>query len=134
MSSWNGFAPASSGRRMQLISLPSVSLLSETIWRIPIMRIPILAATAAAAMTLTGCANGGFGSGYGRGYDNGGYVLRDNDQIYRDARGNYYCKKPDGTTGLRSEEHTSELQSLMRISYAVFCLKNKNKSIEITNN
>src|SRR3546814_4387553 len=27
---------------------------------------------------------------------------------------------------IRSEEHTSELQSLMRISYAVFCLKNKN--------
>src|SRR3546814_9656707 len=27
----------------------------------------------------------------------------------------------------RSEEHTSELQSLMRISYAVFCLKNKNQ-------
>src|SRR3546814_4873807 len=29
----------------------------------------------------------------------------------------------------RSEEHTSELQSLMRISYAVFCLKTKNKKI-----
>src|SRR3546814_1806622 len=29
---------------------------------------------------------------------------------------------------VRSEEHTSELQSLMRISYAVFCLKKKNKS------
>src|SRR3546814_2270607 len=29
---------------------------------------------------------------------------------------------------LRSEEHTSELQSLMRISYAVFCLKKKNKA------
>src|SRR3546814_9810611 len=28
---------------------------------------------------------------------------------------------------LRSEEHTSELQSLMRISYAVFCLKTKNQ-------
>src|SRR3546814_10279140 len=28
--------------------------------------------------------------------------------------------------GLRSEEHTSELQSLMRLSYAVFCLKKKN--------
>src|SRR3546814_8638046 len=28
---------------------------------------------------------------------------------------------------VRSEEHTSELQSLMRISYAVFCLKKKNK-------
>src|SRR3546814_4268991 len=30
---------------------------------------------------------------------------------------------------LRSEEHTSELQSLMRISYAVFCLKKKKKTI-----
>src|SRR3546814_16531705 len=30
-------------------------------------------------------------------------------------------------TSMRSEEHTSELQSLMRISYAVFCLKKKNK-------
>src|SRR3546814_5352170 len=30
-------------------------------------------------------------------------------------------------SGLRSEEHTSELQSLMRISYAVFCLKKKIK-------
>src|SRR3546814_10299950 len=30
----------------------------------------------------------------------------------------------------RSEEHTSELQSLMRISYAVFCLKKKKKYIE----
>src|SRR3546814_7371775 len=29
------------------------------------------------------------------------------------------------TAGRRSEEHTSELQSLMRISYAVFCLKKK---------
>src|SRR3546814_4727044 len=35
----------------------------------------------------------------------------------------------NGTPGFgpRSEEHTSELQSLMRISYAVFCLKKKNK-------
>src|SRR3546814_1305617 len=30
--------------------------------------------------------------------------------------------------GARSEEHTSELQSLMRISYAVFCLKKKTKT------
>src|SRR3546814_3834143 len=36
----------------------------------------------------------------------------------------------DGT--LRSEEHTSELQSLMRISYAVFCLK-KNKTTQLAN-
>src|SRR3546814_1815842 len=40
-----------------------------------------------------------------------------------------YKDKPEDATGwlgqLRSEEHTSELQSLMRISYAVFCLKKK---------
>src|SRR3546814_6134248 len=46
------------------------------------------------------------------------------------------CQPKRSATGLaiseansssrRSEEHTSELQSLMRISYAVFCLKNKN--------
>src|SRR3546814_4568557 len=32
----------------------------------------------------------------------------------------------------RSEEHTSELQSLMRISYAVFCLKKKHRIIRLT--
>src|SRR3546814_7537179 len=36
------------------------------------------------------------------------------------------------TGGTRSEEHTSELQSLMRISYAVFCLKKKKKRIRKT--
>src|SRR3546814_8543335 len=41
---------------------------------------------------------------------------------------------PDGSGDFtrrmgRSEEHTSELQSLMRISYAVFCLKKKNKQL-----
>src|SRR3546814_6699104 len=35
---------------------------------------------------------------------------------------------------LRSEEHTSELQSLMRISYAVFCLKKKNKKYKENKN
>src|SRR3546814_10631684 len=38
---------------------------------------------------------------------------------------------PGGKPG-RSEEHTSELQSLMRISYAVFCLKQKNTQHKIT--
>src|SRR3546814_3165160 len=33
----------------------------------------------------------------------------------------------------RSEEHTSELQSLMRISYAVFCLKKKTNSMKLRN-
>src|SRR3546814_13101700 len=36
-------------------------------------------------------------------------------------------QRPAGPDQQRSEEHTSELQSLMRISYAVFCLKKKNK-------
>src|SRR3546814_2627174 len=36
--------------------------------------------------------------------------------------------KAMGATPWRSEEHTSELQSLMRISYAVFCLQKKNTS------
>src|SRR3546814_3066118 len=38
------------------------------------------------------------------------------------------CGAAEGADG-RSEEHTSELQSLMRISYAVFCLK-KNKTLQ----
>src|SRR3546814_4167369 len=43
--------------------------------------------------------------------------------------------RPEGfdQVGVRSEEHTSELQSLMRISYAVFCLKKKKKITSNTN-
>src|SRR3546814_4998872 len=42
--------------------------------------------------------------------------------------GNVVLKSVEGLAKLiRSEEHTSELQSLMRISYAVFCLKKKKK-------
>src|SRR3546814_8145152 len=37
-------------------------------------------------------------------------------------------ERPDGVGDARSEEHTSELQSLMRISYDVFCLKKKKKT------
>src|SRR3546814_2062164 len=40
----------------------------------------------------------------------------------------------DADDGDRSEEHTSELQSLMRISYAVFCLKKKKKNKTNNNN
>src|SRR3546814_5668561 len=35
------------------------------------------------------------------------------------------CQEDGGEEGARSEEHTSDLQSLMRMSYAVFCLKKK---------
>src|SRR3546814_2880245 len=49
------------------------------------------------------------------------------DAIHRDGHGGS-CLKPSS----RSEEHTSELQSLMRISYAVFCLKKKKQNYTYT--
>src|SRR3546814_1137193 len=49
-------------------------------------------------------------------------------------QGQVWSSKPYVFTPHRSEEHTSELQSLMRISYAVFCLKKKiNKYDKQTN-
>src|SRR3546814_3335921 len=47
----------------------------------------------------------------------------------RAVRAECVIRAVEAETGQRSEEHTSELQSLMRISYAVFCLKKKNKNI-----
>src|SRR3546814_1870584 len=52
----------------------------------------------------------------------GGWQRQTNAQEYS---GPTYVRWPSHLP--RSEEHTSELQSLMRISYAVFCLKKKNK-------
>src|SRR3546814_5559880 len=60
-----------------------------------------------------------------------------------DGRALYVLTDPSQTTvvfnifprdlaTIRSEEHTSELQSLMRISYAVFCLKKKKNKTQIT--
>src|SRR3546814_9554656 len=45
--------------------------------------------------------------------------------VDRGGRYRHWLLPPDKETLGRSEEHTSELQSLMRISYAVFCLKKK---------
>src|SRR3546814_1683672 len=61
-------------------------------------------------------------------------VARGNDAANHDGAG----RKRHGLAGMdiighwldRSEEHTSELQSLMRISYAVFCLKKKKKNLK----
>src|SRR3546814_1228356 len=53
-------------------------------------------------------------------------VLDGGQQVADVARHVRGQQQADGGVGLvRSEEHTSELQSLMRISYAVFCLKKK---------
>src|SRR3546814_2363086 len=46
------------------------------------------------------------------------------------ACGGALLSRMSGSGATRSEEHTSELQSLMRNSYAVFCLKQKNKQEE----
>src|SRR3546814_6744709 len=46
--------------------------------------------------------------------------VRDADEVFDELRRKMAAPRP-----ARSEEHTSELQSLMRISYAVFCLKKK---------
>src|SRR3546814_5447107 len=52
-------------------------------------------------------------------------------KTFRDSYQGVFAKM-DGGRAARSEEHTSELQSLMRSSYAVFCLKKKNKKYHIT--
>src|SRR3546814_5488724 len=59
-----------------------------------------------------------------------GIHLKDFDAPKGDAKG---CVLGKGLLDVaRSEEHTSELQSLMRISYAVFCLKKKTKITNTT--
>src|SRR3546814_7695316 len=55
-----------------------------------------------------------------------GGVLRELAAAWGGARSVVDCVPGDQLRRIRSEEHTSELQSLMRISYAVFCLKKKN--------
>src|SRR3546814_4784253 len=55
------------------------------------------------------------------------------EEIIAEARNGRMVILVDDEDRERSEEHTSELQSLMRISYAVFCLK-KNKKIHYTKN
>src|SRR3546814_2982142 len=63
------------------------------------------------------------------GADGGGHGLL--DDVGRLAGAGATARKPSssaaGRRARRSEEHTSELQSLMRISYAVFCLKKKKR-------
>src|SRR3546814_1067366 len=54
-------------------------------------------------------------------------VIRRGGGVWRMARWALETRS-DCTVPARSEEHTSELQSLMRISYAVFCLKKKKKN------
>src|SRR3546814_7135903 len=58
---------------------------------------------------------------------NCGKAVKDMTIEVRDEAGNPLADQTVGKVWCRSEEHTSELKSLMRISYAVFCLKKKTK-------
>src|SRR3546814_10119361 len=61
----------------------------------------------------------------------GGPFLLEPCKRFRDNRDEAYLST-EQPRARRSEEHTSELQALMRNSYAVFCLKKKNKSKSTT--
>src|SRR3546814_7130171 len=77
----------------------------------------------------------GFGSlwraGGGRRGASGGRHLRDPGLRAQEAARLWLAFRRGSAGCTRSEEHTSELQSLMRISYAVFCLKKKTTHIII---
>lgn len=65
----------------------------------------LLGLCAVATLPLAACNDYGSRPGYSsdRHYDRSArrdHYLRDNDRIYRDRDGRYYCKKPDGSTGL----------------------------------
>src|SRR3546814_5209648 len=64
------------------------------------------------------------------------FCLCDADRDQSRLSAEYWRAAIDRMAGLRSrsEEHTSELQSLMRISYAVFCLKKKIKNVKQNQN
>src|SRR3546814_8312706 len=63
------------------------------------------------------------------------FARNDGNDVNRRARACPWSspwRNPQAPFRSRSEEHTSELQSLMRISYAVFCLKNKKPTRQLT--
>src|SRR3546814_2360650 len=71
----------------------------------------------------------GHGDGIGALVSRGSIVQR--QIIFAHGFANHLTKAPARKQFMRSEEHTSELKSLMRISYAVFCLKKKKTRIHI---
>src|SRR3546814_7600488 len=73
-------------------------------------------------------AGGEAGNGCGALSPEGATRIRSRSpDIHADKRSRHCIRTGTAQPQLRSEEHASELQSLMRISYAVFCLKKKKK-------
>src|SRR3546814_2151651 len=89
--------------------------LATSIWpELTTIRQPIAAMAEAALDLLLAHLGAARGKAYAR------ERVLDFEFVIRDSAG-----PPSGAARHRSEEHTSELQSLMRTSYAVFCLKKK---------
>src|SRR3546814_5867307 len=78
------------------------------------------------------CPQGGDGDGHHPFHGRGGILRPGGDALLRPADRARYAGRPQtqrgkrSPSGPRSDEHTSELQSLMRLSYAVSCLTTKN--------
>src|SRR3546814_1536409 len=66
---------------------------------------------------------------FGQGHCEEGFGRALDEEDHRSVR-SAAERRHEAVRGIRSEEHTSELQSLMRISYAVFCLNKKKKTQE----
>src|SRR3546814_9735262 len=81
----------------------------------------------------SGCGRGGWiGQNQGSPTSGADHVAPPDSRVRRNRAGLQRLRplRAAFRSDARSEEHTSELQSLMRISYAVFCLKKKNTTTE----
>src|SRR3546814_2359332 len=115
-------------------------------WSSDVCSSDLLPAGAEALQDIGGARTGWDQLGLGRGFEIGtaeprgsleAAILVQDDAGRDQRRPGQMIGEPVGTASIfakhqhsrwRSEEHTSELQSLMRISYAVFCLKKKNNN------
>src|SRR3546814_3974096 len=78
-------------------------------------------------LTVNGCSKAYSMTGWRIGYAGGPqWIIKAMSKLQSQSTSNP-CSISQAAAVARSEEHTSELQSLMRISYAVFCLKKKKK-------
>src|SRR3546814_7079320 len=107
---------------------PAVSFYTHVSDRYAPFHSKVISATAGeAAHMLDGLLHHGAELNIERHHTDGGGV---SDHVFALCHllGFQFAPRIPNVAARRSEEHTSELQSLMRISYAVFCLKKKNKT------
>src|SRR3546814_3031915 len=109
-----------------MIRRPPISTRTDTLF--PYTTLCRSIRSAAGICRLLPSTAGRLGGGYGEGFA----VLRRRVAL---CPGHPACRRRSDDrrdfARFRSEEHTSELQSLMRISYAVFCLQKKNNTTQL---